>query len=199
MAMDRFTYLTRLRTSVIAEISGVQDAKSFLAWDDTRPNHLTKTNLTQLFEDARKGAERFGVFVVHRHSSCGSKRHVEDYLMERGVADALAYGDARFVWRYPLDQRSMDRPCPCGGDQGREHWVLMDVLFARNADKVFCEVVEAVLSDLFGAVLNAGDRKPRSGIRERLLRALVVINDNIRPDRLEAYIAAHGLTLEGVG
>jgi hypothetical protein len=191
--MDRFAYLTRLRTTVTAEISGVQDAKHFLAWDDTRPNHLTKTNLARLFEEARKGAEHFGVFVVHRHSSCGSKRHAEDYLMEDVAANALVYGDPRFHWRYPLDQRRMTRRCPCGGDRGREHGVITDVLFAKDADQVFCEVVEDILSDLLAAVANAGDRKPRSGIRERLLRALLVINDHIRPDKLDAYIAARGL------
>lgn len=91
----------------------------------------------------------------------------------------------------------MTRPCPCGGDRGREHWVILDVLFAKDADQAFCEVVEDILSDLYHAVSNAGDRKPRSGIRERLLRALLLINDNIRPDRLEVYIAAHGLAAEG--
>lgn len=58
--MDRFTYLTSLRKTVIAEISGVQDAESFLAWDDTRPNHLTKINLARIFDEARKGASTLG-------------------------------------------------------------------------------------------------------------------------------------------
>lgn len=194
--MDRFTFLTRLRTSVAAEISGVQDAKGYLPWDNTRPNYLTKSSLARLFDDAREGAEHFGVHVVHRHSSCGSKRHVRDFFMENVGDNELTYGDARFEWRYPLDQRLMKRPCPCGGDRGREHWVLMDVLFAKSADQAFCEVVERILSDLSEAVLNAGDRKPRSGIRERLLRSLLVINDNIRPDSLDAYIAERRLALE---
>lgn len=194
--MDRFNYLTRLRTSVAAEIRGVQDAKGYLAWDNTRPNYLTKSSLTRLFDEARAGAEHFGVYVVHRHSSCGSKRHVEEYLMENVAAEGLTYGDARFEWRCPLDQRLMKRSCPCGSDRGREHWVLMDVLFAKGADQAFCEVVERILSDLFEAVSNAGHRKPRSGIRERLLRSLLVINDNIRSDSLDAYIAERRLTLE---
>lgn len=183
------TSLTHLRAAVTAAVSGVRDANGSLFWDDTRPNYLTKTNLERLFGEAKAVAANFGVFVVNRHSPCGSKRHGEDYLLEPLAGETVAYGDPRFTWSYPIQQGTVSLACPCGGDRNRPHHVLVDVLFAIDADQAFCGALERILTNLHEAIEKAGDRKPRSGIREHLLLALLIINDHIRPETLDAYIA----------
>lgn len=187
--MDRLTYLTHLRAAVTTAICGVQDASGSLLWDDTRPNYLTKMNLERLFGGAKAGAESFGVFVVNRHGPCGSKRHGEDYLLEPVAGEIVSYRDPRFISRGPIQQGVVSLACPCGGDRKRPHTVLVDVLFAVAADQAFCCALEDILTDLDAAIDKAGDRKPRSGIREHLLRALLVISDHIRPETLDDYIA----------
>lgn len=189
--MHRLTYLAHVREAVTSAVSGVQDANCSLFWDDTRPNHLTKANLALLFEEAKRGAASFGVFVVNRHAPCGSRRHGEAYLLESISGETMSYGDPRFVWRYPLEQGISSRPCPspCDDDGKRPHTVLVDVLVAVDADQSFCSGLCDILTDLHAAIDKAGDKKPRSGIREHLLRALLIINDHIRPEPLDDYIA----------
>ncbi|MER9586483.1 hypothetical protein [Mesorhizobium sp. M0276] len=40
------------------------------------------------------------------------------------------------------------------------------------------------------AIQYAGDKHPRSGIREHLLQAIVTLNDAILPQTVDAYIAS---------
>lgn len=188
--MDRFTYLVDLRKKIAAEISDVQDTRFSLFWNDTHPNSLSRSNVQKLFDHARSGATSLGVHIAVRHGDCRSKSHRDDYVMEPVDAHPLTYGDPRFVWSTALDQGGCLCPCPCS-NSGREklHTVIYDVLYEASADQGFCATLERILADLYEALQRAGEKKPRSGIREYLLRALLTVNDHIRPETLEDYIA----------
>lgn len=188
--MDRFGFWLELRTLISEAISGVQNAGSSLFWDDSRPNWLSRSTLRHLYATAKAGAEGCGVHVAVRHSDCGAPTHVDHYVMEPIGGRPLAFADERFEWRHPLYQGETTRCCPCSRDEREAaHWVIYDVLFETWADQDVCEALGRVLSDLFEAMECAGDRKPRSGIREHLLRALITVNDQILPQRIDDYIA----------
>lgn len=196
--MDRFEYLVDLRKQIAAEISGVDDAAFSLFWDDTRPNWLTRARLLGLFDLARDGAEAFGLYVAARHCECGSKSHCDTYMMAPVGGRPIAYRDPAFIWSDPLDQGEQDCPCPCtSSNRHKRHWVIRDVLFDKTADRAFCDALERILGDLYEAKQRAGDKKPRSGIREHLLRALLAVNDQILPETIDEYIAQHSAPYVG--
>jgi hypothetical protein len=183
--------LVDLRSKIREELSDVQDAGNSLFWDDTRPNRLTRSNLFRLYQHAREGAEAFGVYILARHADCGSRSHKEDYVMEPIGNREVAYGDPSFVWSHPLDQATGESACPCSkSTKARKHWVIYDLIYDKRADQAFCVELEKVLTDLYEAAGRAGPKKPRSAIREYLLRALLVVNDQILPEPVEAYIAS---------
>lgn len=188
--MDRFNYLVDLRSRLIEEISGVQDAHGLLTWDDTRPNSTTRWHLRSLYFHARRGAAAFGLYIAERHGYCGSRTHGDDYIMEQVNDTPLMYADPRFHWRTPLDQGEFLCACPCSRSAKEKlHTVLHDVLFDKSSDQAFCSVLERVMGDIYEAYQRAGEKKPRSGIREYLLRALLTINDQILPQTVDDYIA----------
>lgn len=188
--MDRFSYLVDLRQRLVAEISGVEDARGFLTWDDTRPNSTTRWRLRSLYSHALNGAASFGLHVAERHGYCRSKTHTDDYVMGDIDGVTLTYRDSRFNWSYPLNQGEYLYPCPCSAS-GKEklHTVIYDVLFEVSADQDFCRVLERIVSDLYEALQRSGEKKPRSGIREYLLRALLTVNDHILPQTVEEYVS----------
>ena len=189
--MERFAYLVDLRERIAHEINGVEDASFSLFWDDAQPNYLTHSRLLRLFELARNSAEAFAVYLSVRHCDCGSRphrRHPDGYVMEPIGGRILSYRDPAFDWD-TLDQVELNQPCPCTSSKiSKRHRVIYDLLYDNSADQAFRAAVRNILSDLYEAALQAGDKRPRSGIREHLLRALITVNDHIRPDTLEEYI-----------
>lgn len=189
--MERFDYLTCLREGILEEIGLVENADRPLFWDTTRPNYLTRNRLRVLFEKALDGAQNFGLYISARHCHCGSIRHVPEYIMESIAGVAISYRDSRYVWSQPLHQGEEDSFCPCKGKKIESaHWVIYDVIYEKTADQEFCSTLERVLNQVYEAFHQAGDKKPRSGIRECLLLALLIINDEILPQSVDAYIAA---------
>jgi hypothetical protein len=68
---------------------------------------------------------------------------------------------------------------------------MHDVIFDCAANMTVCGSIENVLSDVYAAIDHAGDSKPRSGIREHLLRAVLRINDELLPSPMDEYIRKH--------
>lgn len=188
--MTRFEFLVDVRQRLISEISGTKDAGSFLYWDDTRPNWSTQRSVNLLFDEARKSAEKFGVYVVQRHGNCGRRTH-RDYFVYMPIAGhSIRYDDPEFIVADVLDQGEWLCACPCSRNPTEiRHTVLIDVIYAKSADSTFCNAMTSILSDIYRAMKSAGNKRPRSGIREYLLRAMLKTNDLILPQSVDAYIA----------
>lgn len=79
--------------------------------------------------------------------------------------------------------------CPCSSTKElTDHWVIDDVVYKQGSDLDQCEKLEYILRDIYKSTECAGDNKPRSAIRENLLRAVLRINDELLPEPMDSYI-----------
>lgn len=186
-----FLFCVSLRAALLEQITGIENAGFSLYWDNSSPNSLTRRKLEALYEIHLTKAAAHGVYVVTRHSDCGRRKH-KDYVMSNPYGLDLKYKDSRFVW--PGGQmyqgKRMD-VCPCNtSGELSEHWVIEDVIYDPQKDQKVCDKIERVLSDIHDAIQKSRDNRPRSAIREYLLRAVIQLNDLILPLPVDEYIAA---------
>jgi hypothetical protein len=195
MDQNAWEYLVRFRWSILTTVNGIENAESLLWWDNTTPNYRIRSQLQQVLKKAIKEASLFGVFVVTRHLDCGRKSHnrVSDY---NGYVWSNPYGldigwkDERFVWDGDqLFQGMRTGSCPCSqASEISDHHVIDDIIYSPEACTTLRKTICHVLSDIQSAIEVSGDRQPRSGIREHLLRAILILNDAIMPLSVEAHI-----------
>jgi hypothetical protein len=125
----------------------------------------------------------------------------DGFVMENFGGMNVKYEDKRYVWDNGhdiIDQGRQISKCPCSDDNlEAEHYIVYDILFDVNANKNICRLLTSILCDIKEAIDNAGDRQPRSGIRERLLVAMLKINDALLPTPMEDYIS-HMKILAGI-
>lgn len=197
MGPREWDYMVALRRNIISAMDGISNADSFLWWDDTAPNWKTRDRLKTVLKDAIRGASAFGVYVVTRHNDCGRRSHsrasdAHGYVWTDPYGLNVEWQDQRFRWAGDqLFQGLRHEPCPCSKKaESLNHSVIDDFIYSPDTD-VFCyKSISRVLSDIQSAIEEAGDKKPRSGIREHLLSAILVLNDAIMPTTVEAHIAA---------
>lgn len=187
--MNQFEYLVGLRKELLSQIGVIESARYSLSWDDTIPNYSTRRTLIDILDRYINAGADLGLLVVTRHSSCPNKRHPEYPTSNRYGYD-IPYRSDEFVWEgNQLYQGSRLCQCPCSiRNPPTDHWVIDDWVFRRDADLIFCRQLSSVLSDVHSAIESSADNKPRSGIREYLLRALMTLNDAILPQTVEEYI-----------
>ena len=194
--MDRaaWEYFVALRQDLLTAITGIRDAGFSLYWDDTTSNYVTRSRLRTILDQRLREASVFGVFVVTRHTDCGRRGHYRKadshgYLTSNAFGENIPYLDERFAWGDWLFQGQRVEPCPCSkkGD-AVEHHVIDDFVFDRAYDQAQCKVIANILSDIQSAIEAAGDKHPRSGIREYLLRAVIQLNDAIISEPVDQQI-----------
>lgn len=191
-----FDFHMKLRSSLLSVISGSPDAQQW-SWDNTTPNSSTKTHLERIFADAVAKASQFGLYVVYRHTNCGNPRHNRvgnhGFVVEAGELGKLTYQDPSYVWATALTQGDAHRRCPCSSkNNATTHCILQDVIFSRDVDQDVCKRIASIFSDIVEAIDHASNKMPRSGIRENLLRAVLLINDALLPCPMEQFIANGG-------
>ena len=199
--MDRETwdYFVSLRQEIINATTGIVDAGFSLYWDDTTPNYITRRQLSSMFDRRTQEAAKFGVLVITRHSDCGRRGHnsktdQHGYLTTNTYGIDIPYRDQRFVWDGDqFFQGTRLEPCPCSkSGQFIEHHVIDDVVFAKDNNLKRCKIIANILSDLRSAIDASGDKQPRSGIREYLLRAIIQLNDVILTVGVDDHIRSQG-------
>jgi hypothetical protein len=196
--LEQCNMLVSLRRDLLAIINGIEDAEPTLWWDDTTPNFRTRSRLRAVVEAAIQAAPKFGVYVVTRHSSCGRRAHSKasddnDYVWSDPYGLDIVWRDERYEWRGDqLFQGEKLETCPCStSDELLRHYVIQDFVFERGADRSVGRTFCAILSDIQAAMDQSGDKQPRSGIREHLLRAVLVLNDTIMPTTVDEHIRAN--------
>lgn len=190
--MSLFDYYVALRSDILEIITGVENATSSLFWDNTTANYITKNRLQNLFAKYVAAAKQFGLLVVIRHAHCPNTSHI-DYLTSNSYGLHIPYLSVDYVWNGgQFYQGSRLCACPCSKGSGlTEHHVIEDIVYDRRANHDICTKLELILDDIFEAIDSAGDKKPRSAIREYLLRAILRINDELLPQPMDKYIRDH--------
>ncbi|MEQ1938222.1 hypothetical protein ABMA46_08205 [Mesorhizobium sp. CN5-321] len=197
MERKAWDYFVALRRDILAAINGINNADFSLWWDNTTPNSTTRHRLQKILQNAIRDASTFGVYVVTRHSDCGRRSHrkasdANDYVWSDPYGLNVSWKDSRFVWEGDqLFQGMRYELCPCSKKgEPLNHHVIDDFIYEPDIEPALYRTVSGVLSDIQSAIEEAGDKKPRSGIREYLLRAILRLNDAIMPLTVEAHIKA---------
>jgi hypothetical protein len=188
--MHAFEYHVALRAEILKIVSGVEDSHgSMFQWDETTPNWSTKSDLEKLLQRFLLEARNFGLFLVTRHCSCPNPKH-DGYYISNDLGLKIKYGDTKWVWSgAQMYQGHRNCICPCSPkNQATKHWVIDDLVHERDKNPEMCKQLADILSDISYAIDSAADRKPRSGIREHLLRAVLNLNDQLLPEPMDLYI-----------
>ena len=187
--MDQFEYLINLRRELIKQIGVIEDSRHSLWWDDTTSNYTTRGYLSDILQRYTDLAATHGILIVTRHCDCPNKRHPE-YPTSNQYGYSIPYRSEKFVWEGDqLYQGKRFCTCPCSTrNTPSDHHVIDDFVFEKDADLIFCRQLSNVLSDVRRAMDSSANKKPRSGIREYLLRALLNLNDAILPQTIDEYI-----------
>lgn len=187
--MSLFEYLVSFRAALIEEIAGVESSNDLYSWDSTRSNSASKRALERLLNKYLSLAKDQGVYCVTRYTSCGSPAH-SGYPTEDPYGLSITYQDTRFVWQgIQMYQGPRFSKCPCSpGNKPNENVVIDDFVYDKSANITDCKNIALILEEVHWAKLLCRDKKSRSAIRERLLRALLRINDAILPQSIDSYI-----------
>ena len=182
-----------LRSEIIKTIKGVENSKSYLYWDNTIPNYVTKSSLQKMYSKYLAEFSNYGFFIINRHCDCDNKKHYEvnkdGYVMEKINENHLEYHDKNYIWRSPIDQFKTISACPCSENNKKtEHYIVQDIIFDPRFEIKRCEQIETIVTDIYAAIKSSEDNKPRSSIREYLLRAVINLNDYILPKPVQEYI-----------
>jgi hypothetical protein len=194
--MDITQYCICLRKELVILVTGIHDAGFSLYWDNTTPNYVTKRKLQQVYNHYLKQAADSGLYLVTRHASCSYKNHNSmtdgetDYVLSDEYGLNASYRDPRYIWDGDqMYQGTMTCPCPCSLDKDpKAHHVIQDIIYSKDTDLIKAKNLYSILSDVYYAIEQSGEKQSRSGIREYLLRAILQLNDMILPVPVEDYI-----------
>lgn len=187
--MSIFEYYASLRGEILEVVTGVENSGWSLFWDETTPNYVNKRKLEGIYKKYLKIAQSFGLYVVTRHCDCPNPKHT-DYPVSNDYGLEISYRDENYVWNGgQMYQGPRNCICPCSSkNRSSRHHVIDDVIYEKSADHELCEKLKGILYDIVEAIDCAGDKKPRSAIRENLLRAVLRINDQLLPVTMDVYI-----------
>jgi hypothetical protein len=191
--MSIFKYYASLRAEILEIVTGVENSGWSLFWDETTPNSVTKGKLENLYKKYLSEAKYYGLYVVTRHCYCSNPKHFDHqngYPVQNDYGLTLIYRDEGYIWSGgQMYQGPRNCVCPCSPkNKMSQHSVIDDVIYEKNADQELCKNLEGILYDVVEAIDCAGDKKPRSAIRENLLRAVLRINDQLLPEPMDLYI-----------
>ena len=188
--MKLIDLLIEMRRDLLSIVRGVENANGYFTWDTTTPNSTTRFRLFNLLQKHLLTAEKFGVYCVTRHCSCPRSEHT-DYIIEKARHGVREFKDEAFKWPgAQLYQGERVSVCPCKlGEKPSNHHVIDDLVIRKHGTTKRHDRLVDALSDLQDAADNARDNKPRSAIREYLLRAIISLNEGILPQGVDEYIA----------
>lgn len=189
--MKIINLLVSLRREILEIVGAVEDANGGMGWDTTRPNSSTRIALKCVLEKHLQLGEKFGVYVVTRHSSCPNPAHKYG-VVSRGHHGIKNSSDQTFIWTgEQLFQGDRYSICACSSSaKPTTHWVIDEIVVRKRGATKRHRIFANAIGDVQQAIDNAADNKPRSAIREYLLRAVLQLNDGILPQTVDDYIAS---------
>ncbi len=190
LVMKLIDFYVDLRAEILEVMSGIKNADPSLFFDSTKSNSQIKTELNNIFIKYSDSAREFGVEVFYRYYRCSNKRHRDTVSLScdgvRFLGDDVYKSYEQF---FVLWDETMLLKCPCS----RNNQVEINsrqVLLGFKAGEYSAEkdAVNRSLAYVAYAKDCAADKKPRSGIRENLLIAILVLNDAIAPEKMSDTI-----------
>ena len=178
----------KLRQELIQIIGGIEDAKSWELYDATKSNSEIRHELKALFREYAKHAENYGIHLLEWHEPCARKSHTQRLLFKgrkRINPETTKYKSTD----YYIFSKDINRICPCAPENGVDKSYVVAQLYARGELTPIGRSLAQVLFYMGEAIDRAEDKKPRSGIRENLLLAVLKLNDEIMPQAVDEYIA----------
>jgi len=192
--MKSFKFYASLRADLIELITDVENAES-LGWDYTASNFSTKLDLQRIQSKYLKRARKFGIYIVTRHADCPNKNHSDDvYATSSDTGLEIPYPYENYLWTdHQLYQGHRYCICPCSPkNKESKHWVIEDVIYDEQVStSIDRDSLVEIIMDIAEAVENSGNKKPRSGIRELLLRAILRINDQLLPIPMDQFVSRY--------
>ncbi len=124
--------------------------------------------------------------------SCPVRDHNPPYPLSETHGMKLKYRDPQSDYQWSGEILFYGEKiciCPCRKNNlPTEHLVIEDLIYKKTANVAECTDLISILKDLQWAIDAAGDRKPRSAIREQLLKAILKINDKLLPKPMAQYL-----------
>lgn len=197
--MDLKEFYVNLRRDLLTIISGVKDAKQGWGWDNTTPNYTTQRKLQRLFNHSCLQIAAFGFYVIKRHAGCDNPNHnklgfsqytdCDDYIIEMPDGSLGQYKDPKYIYGGQFDNLDAESRCPCSKKmQAPPHYYMLEAIYDSDKDQETFDRMFDILDDVYWAIRQSKDGRPRSGIREYLLRAVLKINDELLPAPMHEYI-----------
>lgn len=204
--IEEYEVAVGLRQKIIEMITGVADA-SGIWWNDSSPNWMTKRAIDQVIISLEESLRSFGVIRVCEHAPCGSDQHEKlakfsvisssNYwrlVLEDGrtnahtVQNGTLFVDGKPMTHTEPEMGGLEEPCPCHEGKMVDHTIAHYYAWP-NTENTSLDVLIDCLGILEYAKRRSGPKMPRSAIRERLLKCVILLNDAIAPVSAKEYIA----------
>ena len=176
--MTYLEYLESLRKAIWFEITGTEDANQYLWADESRPNSCTKKIITSLLREYLYLAAPFGLCSITYHADCTNPNHKNSIKCNSEVTHN-PHDDPNYDWLdlslcglYEYSQ------CPCSVSNKKYYHDVSFSSFYKKGDHG-AAFIASILEEFEFAILNAENKRPRSGIREYLLRAIIQLDEII--------------------
>lgn len=189
--MKLLDQLITLRKDIVNAIGTVNDSNGLLCWDNTRPNSSTRHVLQRLLDRHLAAGEEFGIYLVTRHCICPNPEH-SNYPISEGRHGVKDWADENFVWTHEqIFEGEKTLPCACkNGVLATKHRIIEELVYRKHGATRHHQSYVNAIGHVNHAIQNSGDNKPRSAIREWLLKAVLQLNDAITPQTVDEYILA---------
>jgi hypothetical protein len=186
--VEIFKFYSSLRASLIKTITDIQDS-GHLLFDNTKSNTEIRYELNNILNKYLKAASNFGYYIVEYHFPCKNPSHnLTIKKIMQGID--IDIKDSRYVkFDYEIYNKTYKYNCACGFEQyPNAHDVVGYTYIDSTFPKINFDSMEYIFAEIYNAIECAGDKKPRSAIRERILSAILAINDEILPETMDTYI-----------
>lgn len=166
----------------------IRDAAS-TSWAGAPQNWNYHQHVTQVFWGLAEKLGRSEVCTLYRHANCGRTRHpASGYAFEDNHLAIKRNDDERYRFR-ALFSLSGRRPCPCGNRSRYDaHKIEVVLAFPVGILDFHQRQLIEVLEHLGNSVELSDRSRPRSAIREALLRCILTLNDCILPQTVDQFV-----------
>lgn len=200
--MNAKKFYLNLRAELVELVGRIKDSNGgWLGWDNSVPNNVTRIYLDNLLSKySERATSEFGIFAAVRypHYLCGDYNEGEPmYITQFVNGQIIDETNGEYIWLQNYWGEFPAQPCPFSKRKiVDENTATVGFVVAKDDYDEDKEEVARVLGIIHTAKSRARDNSPRAGIREQLLLAILRLNDEILPIKLEKQIEeiAKGIT-----
>lgn len=189
--MKAIDFYIDIRAEIIEVLSGIENADPSLFFDSTKTNYQIQGELKRVFNKYLDIAYKFGVVVVYQYYGCSNKRHRDVVSFSSDGVRAMGWDNVYTSHKImmTLDTEKVMVKCPCSRNNPIElnsRQVMLGFKAGMSSEEN--HAVAEALANIAYAIDCAEEKKPRSGIREHLLIAILILNDAISPEKMSDTI-----------